>query len=243
MARGGTRKEPPARRGTEARPRRDRETLGRGAPPPLPPATRTVGQLVAESIRLYQRHVWKALAIGLLPGVWGVVATDFSRWVALAFAVVGAPVFTVSYLVACGVVGGVPVRGRPAATAFAGGVLVFLPFPFLASVFVLPGLAWLALFGLVVPVALIERRGLAGSFRRAQQLARADFVHVLGGLCTLAIAVVLTQGVVFILLRSFADTAARTSASLAGIVLSPLLFLGAALLYVDQAARVRSTPR
>ncbi len=243
MARGGTRKEPPARRGTEARPRRDRETLGRGAPAPLPPATRTVGQLVAESIRLYQRHVWKALAIGLLPGVWGVVATDFSRWVALAFAVAGAPVFTVSYLVACGVVGGVPVRGRPAATAFAGGVLVFLPFPFLASVFVLPGLAWLALFGLVVPVALIERRSLAGSFRRAQQLARADFVHVLGGLCTLAIAVVLTQGVVFILLRSFADTAARTSASLAGIVLSPLLFLGAALLYVDQAARVRSTPR
>jgi hypothetical protein len=198
---------------------------------------------VAETIRLYQRNVWRALAIGLLPGIWGVLAAEISRWEALAFAVAGAPVFTVSYVVAAGIVGGVPVRGRPAWRAATAGVLVFLPFPVLASVFVLPGVAWLALFGLAVPVALIERRGVVDSLARALQLARADFVHVLGGMCTLAITVVLTQGVVFFLLRSFADTAAQTSASVAGIVLSPLLFLGSALLYVDQSARVRSRSR
>ena len=27
-------------------------------PPPLPPETRTVGQLVAETLKLYGRHFW-----------------------------------------------------------------------------------------------------------------------------------------------------------------------------------------
>ena len=34
-------------------------------PPPLPPETRTVGQLVAESIRLYGNHFWRVLPLGL----------------------------------------------------------------------------------------------------------------------------------------------------------------------------------
>ena len=34
-------------------------------PPPLPPETRTVGQLVAESIRFYGEHFWPVLALGL----------------------------------------------------------------------------------------------------------------------------------------------------------------------------------
>lgn len=220
-----------------------RDRARKPLPPPLPPETRTVGQLVAETIRVYQLHVWRSLAIGVLPGVASVVAAGLTGWHRYAFAAVAAPVFTASYVVAAGIVGGVPVRGRAALTAVAAGVLVYLPFPFLASIFVLPGLAWLALFGLVVPVALIEGLGLRASFARALQLARADFVHVLGGLCTLAILVVLVQGVAFYLLRSFADTAGRTGGALAGIVLSPLLFLGAAMLYGDQAARLGSGSR
>ena len=43
-------------------------------PPPLPPETRTVGQLVAETLKLYGRHVWLALAIGLAPAVLDLVA-------------------------------------------------------------------------------------------------------------------------------------------------------------------------
>ena len=222
------------------------ETLSparRPLPPPLPPETRTVGQLVAETIRVYQHNVWRSLAIGVLPGVASVVAAELTGWHRVAFAAAAAPLFTLSYVVAVGIVRDVSVRGRPAITAFAAGVLVYLPFPLLASLFVLPGLAWFAFLGLVVPVALVEQLGIRASFSRAVQLARVDYVHVLGGLCTLAILVVLTQGVAFYLLRSFADTAGRTGGAVAGIVLQPLLFLGAAMLYGDQAARLVSPRR
>src|SRR5581483_4053533 len=41
----------------------------RAAPPPLPPERRTVGQLVAETIRFYGRHFWRSLLLGLGPAV------------------------------------------------------------------------------------------------------------------------------------------------------------------------------
>ena len=34
-------------------------------PPPLPPETRTVGQLVAETIRAYGNSFWRVLPLGL----------------------------------------------------------------------------------------------------------------------------------------------------------------------------------
>jgi hypothetical protein len=215
----------------------------RELPPPLPPETRTVGQLVAETIRVYQRNFWRSLAIGFGPGVASVVAAELSGSYRYIFALAGAPVFTLSYVLAAGIVGKVPVRGRAAARAFVAGVLVYLPFPFLALAFVLPGIAWFALVGLVVPAALIEGLGLRDAFARAWQLGRVDFAHAMGGLCALTITVVLSQGVVFYLLRGFADNAAPTAASLAGIAFSPLLFLGASILYGDQAARVGSRGR
>src|SRR5919108_655529 len=45
------------------------------------------------------------------------------------------------------------------------------------------------------------------------------------------------------LLRSQGDNTIRTAVFLADVVLSPVLFLGAALLYFDQAARVESSGR
>ena len=44
---------------------RRRTSRTRELPPPLPPERRTVGQLVAESIRLYGLSFWKALALGV----------------------------------------------------------------------------------------------------------------------------------------------------------------------------------
>ena len=81
------------------------------------------------------------------------------------------------------------------------GVLVFLPFPVLAAFFILPGLIWFAAVGLVVPVLALERIGFGIAFLRAFALARADFVHALGSLATLAILVFLTQSMLFFLLR------------------------------------------
>src|SRR5262249_3491450 len=126
------------------------------------------------------------------------------------------------------------------ARAFAAGVLVYIPFPFLTLLFVIPGLAWFALYGWGVPVALIEETGLRASFGRPLRLGRADFAHALGGLWALRRGVVLSRGVVCYLLRSLADNAASTAAALAGIAFSPLLFIGGAILYGDQAARIRS---
>jgi Zn-dependent protease with chaperone function len=66
-------------------------------------------------------------------------------------------------------------------------------------------------------------------------------VHALFGLVTLTLLVFLTQIGAAMLLQGFADNSERAASFLAGLVLSPVLFIGAALLYVDQAARVGTT--
>jgi hypothetical protein len=70
------------------------------------------------------------------------------------------------------------------------------------------------------------------------ELGRADYAHALGGLATLTILVFLTQIAASLLLQNYADNSERLAAFLAGLVLSPVLFLGGALLYGDQVARV-----
>ena len=212
-------------------------------PPPLPPETRTVGQLVAEAIQLYRRRFWRSLALGLGPAVLGAVASGLERraWL-VVMTTLGAVLLSLSYVGACALAADARLRSRAAVRAFAVAVAVFVPFPFLILVFVLPGLAWLALLGLAVPAALIEDRGLLDSCRRAVRLATADFVHALGSLATLVIVVFLVQGVLVFLLRGTGEQTLGGAVFLATLVLSPLVFLGSALLYFDQAARVVDSP-
>lgn len=208
-------------------------------PPPLPPETRTVGQLVAETLKLYGEHWQAALLIGLPAAVLSSVATGFDREQMLAVVpFAGALATSASFVGACSVVLDVPLRSRAALTAFLVGIVVWVPFPFLAVVFVLPGLAWLALLGMAVPAALGEGLGVRAALRRGVELGRADYVHALGALATLALVVFLTQVAASLLLQNYADNSERLAAFLAGLVLAPLLFLGGALLYGDQAARV-----
>ena len=54
----------------------------------------------------------------------------------------------------------------------------------------------------------------------------------------LAVVVLLSQSVLVFILRGFGDAGISTALFLASVVLSPLLFVGTALLYVDQSARV-----
>jgi hypothetical protein len=213
-------------------------------PPPLPPETRTVGQLVAETLKLYGRHVWLALAIGLAPAVLDLVATELTRREALVFVpLVGGPVLTAAFIAASVAALDAKPGRRALVTAFLAGVLIFLPFPFLASVFILPGLVWFAFVGLAVPAAVVEGKGFGASLRRGVELGRADFVHALGSLAALAIIVFITRATLFVLLQGFGESTGRAASFLADLVVSPLLFLGAGLLYVDQAARVGSAPR
>ena len=213
---------------------------GEPRPAALPPAERTVGQLVAESIRIYGEHFRLALLLGLSPAVLAVIAANVSRPVAFALApTLSAVLVSASYVGACVLV----LERRPSnqrlVLAWIVGWLVFVPVPFLAVAFVLPALAWLAAVGLVVPVLVVEKLQPRAAFRRAWQLARADYIHVLGSLATLAIVVFLTQTVLAFILRGAGGVAVSTAFFLANVVISPLLFIGSALLYVDQSARVK----
>jgi hypothetical protein len=87
---------------------------------------------------------------------------------------------------------------------------------------------------------LAEDLAPRAALRRGLELGRADFVHVLGALATLGLIVFLVQGGLYFVLREFADSTQRAAAGLASLVVSPLVFLGAALLYVDEDARLRS---
>ena len=211
-------------------------------PPPLPPLTRTVGQLVAETLKIYGEHWKAALVIGLPPALLSAFAAGFSREQTLTIVpFAGAVATTASFVIASAVVSGVSLRARGTVPAAIVGVLIYFPFPLLATAFVLPGLAWFALIGLAVPAAIAEGLGVRDALRRGLALGRADYVHALGGLATLVILVAVTQVAASLLLQGFADNSARAAAFLAGLVLSPVVFLGAALLYVDQAARVGTT--
>ena len=210
-------------------------------PPSLPPETRTVGQLVAETLKLYGDHLWTSLALGLsLTVINQINAGHDTRFQVLVLAAC-APLMAASFVGASAIVGGVRPSAAGAARAIVVGAVVFVPAAFLALLYVLPAVAWLALVGLVVPVLVIERPGVGEALRRAIELARADYVHALASLATLVILFGLVKLTLTLLLRDLGDAGERAALGLADLVVSPLLFLGGALLYVDQAARVSSS--
>ncbi len=210
-------------------------------PPPLPPETRTVGQVVAEAIKLYQANVWHSLALGLSVTAINQVSAGHETGFQVLVLAAGAPLMAASFAGASALVTEARPRRADLARAIAVGAIVFVPAAFLTLLYVLPAVAWLALVGLVVPVIVVERLGVAAALRRAVQLARADYWHALGSLATLAILFGLVKLMLALLLRDFGDSGERVALGLADLVISPLLFLGGALLYLDQAARVRSS--
>jgi hypothetical protein len=229
-------------------------------PPPLPPRSRTVGQLVAETVRFYRHHFFRVLPLGLSVAALTQLTVEFGhRHVrtrghppAEAFddpqsllgggiettIILGALLLTVSYLAAIVLVTGARPDSRRLLTGYAAGVLVFLPTPILAQLLILPAVVYLAFVGWVVPVAVVEGLGFRESFRRALKLARADYVHAAGGLATLVIVFYVTRLMLALLLRSGGESTERVAAGLSDVILSPMLFVGSALLYLDQAARL-----
>jgi hypothetical protein len=83
-----------------------------------------------------------------------------------------------------------------------------------------------------------ERLGVRAALRRTVELGRADYVHAIGSFATLALLFALSRLALGLLLSSQAEATVRVAIFLADLVLSPLLFLGAAIVYVDLAARV-----
>lgn len=208
-------------------------------PAPGPPQERTAGQLVGEGLRLYGRRFWKALPLGLGPVAVAIAINALPSPANLVFAATGGSlVLTLCYVAACLLAHNVEPTRQSVATAVVAGFLVFAPVPFLTRILIFPAFIWLAFFGLSVPVALYERKGLQESLARALVLARADFVHALGSLAALGIVGFVSALALSSLLIQFGDQARSTAALLPLFLVSPLLLLGAALLYFDQAARV-----
>jgi hypothetical protein len=231
-------------------------------PPPLPPGSRTVGQLVAETINFYRHRFFQTIPLGLSVAALTQLTVAFGqRHVktrghppSQAFhdpksilgggvettILLGSLLLTVSYIAAIVLVTGARPDSRRLLTGYAAGVLVFLPVPILAQLLVLPAAAYLALLGWVVPAAVVEGLAFRPSFSRSVRLARADYVHAVGGLATLVIVFYLVRLMLALLLRSGGEATERAAAGLSDLVLSPVLFVGAALLYLDQAARLKA---
>ena len=210
-------------------------------PPPLPPETRTVGQVVAEALRLYGARFWPALALGIGPGLTGAALVELPRSLVWALVpTVGTALWAAAYVGACRLALGVD--GGGVGVAFAVAFVAFLPL-IVQRVAVFPGfdlvtLAFFAFVGLGAPAALVEQRRFRAALRRGTRLARADYVHAFGSLAALVIVIFLSGLVLVLLLHGFGDQAVRAAALIALVVLAPIFLLGAALLYADQNARV-----
>ena len=222
-----------------ARPRYPRSTGP--LPPPLPPATRTVGQLVAESLKLYGDRFWVVIPLGLPLAVVDQITVGQETATSIVVFALAAPFFAASYACASALVSGRAPARRALITTVGLGSLVFLPAAFLLPWFSLAAVVWLALFGFAVPAAILEGRAPGAAVRRSVEVARGDIVHAIGGLATLVLLYGITQRLLLQVLHSEADNTARVSILLADIVLAPLLFIGPALLFVDLAARVGTT--
>ena len=205
-----------------------------------------MGQLVAESLRLYGARFWPSLALGIGPAVVSIGLVALPRpyeWALVP--TVGVVLWSAAYCGACRLAHD---ADGPVRVAFVAGCIAFLPL-LVQRIVVLPGfdlitLAFFAFTCLAVPASLVERRSLGDTLRRAVQLARADYVHALGSLAALVITIFLSGLVLVLLLHGLSDQAIRVAAVIAVLLLSPVFLLGAALLYLDQAARVvESAPR
>lgn len=223
-------------------------------PEPLPPERRTVGQLVAETISFYRRHFFQTIPLGLsFAAITQLTATFAKRpehppkgyheptsllggGIEVVI-VLGALLLTASYIAGTVLVTGARPSGRALALAYAAGVLVYLPVPILAQLLVLPAVLYLAVVGWVVPAIVVEGRGFVDGFRRSFRLARTDLVHAAGGLATLVILFVVVRLMMLFLLRTGGEAGERAAVGLADFVLSPMLFVGSAIVYLDLAAR------
>ena len=130
---------------------------------------------------------------------------------------------------------------RPTVRAYVLALLIFAPVPFLVRLIVLPAVAWLALFGLAVPASLDRAPRLPGARSSADAgSAPPTTCTRVGSLAAAVIVVGVSELTLIALLRSQGQNGQRVAHALADLVLTPVLYLGGALLYLDQAARIGS---
>ena len=100
-------------------------------PPPLVPATRTVGQLVAETLRLYGSRFFVALPLGLVVAVADQASLGLDVAGAIAVLLIASPFLSAAYAAAAALAVGKRPSARTWAVAIGAGTLVFVPAAFL----------------------------------------------------------------------------------------------------------------
>src|SRR5581483_8870643 len=154
-------------------------------PAALPPGERNLGQFIAETIRTYGHDFWRLLPLGLPLAIADQLSIHRTAAEQLVVYWGLLPLFVAAYLWACRRI----VDGTPTRVATAVAVLIWLPFPALRSIYILPGLAWLAFIGLAVPAAMLEPLRFRAALVRGRELGTADFGHALGSLAALVLVV------------------------------------------------------
>ena len=69
----------------------------RDLPPPLPPGERTIGQVVAESIRAYGDQFWKVLPLGIPLAIVDQLCATEPALVQIAIYLAATPLFVLAY--------------------------------------------------------------------------------------------------------------------------------------------------
>jgi hypothetical protein len=215
----------------------------------------SLGEILAETVRLYGERVWAALALGLVytAAIGGAALVhDALYYLVAAFMVAAA--YAGAARLAVGdsfreAWGQVAVR-LPVILVLA--LVVGLPFVLATSylVFLLIAAAWIGLVGFAVPVAVLEREGdkpsfaarIAYALERALALARTDMLHAAGVAAALVLLNYVLAIVLGVTLAGFGDNSRAVAVLLAQVVLAPFFFLGLAILYFEQKARAISSP-
>jgi len=216
-----------------------------------------LGELLAETIRLYGERIWSALGIGGLMAGSLVAAVSLGGLGAIA-------IFTCA-LTACAAAAARVVAGDSFAEAWAQvasrgpvllvlAVIVWLPVVLMVTgvflIGLLPAALWLGFLGFAVPAAAVELppgrvgpSGVAIALGRAAALARAAYLHAVGIAAALLLLNLLLDVVLGGALVSFADNSRLAADALAQVVLGPLVLLGLSVLFFEQRVRALSSPR
>jgi hypothetical protein len=224
------------------------------SPPPDRPLK--LGELLAETVRLYRERIWAALGLGAFVGCALLVTAATPDLVDI---LVFALVFTAAYAAAARLVAGDAFAEAWAQvvtrlpTLLVLTLIVSIPFALALSQLLLlvVAVAWLAFTGFSIPVAMLEDKGdaqtwfdrLGYSLTRSLELARAEYLHALGVAAALVLLFLLLGFYLGAALGGLADVSSAVAAALVRLVLAPLFFLGFAVLYFDQRARVKAQTR
>jgi hypothetical protein len=218
-----------------------------------------LGEVLGEAIQAYGRRPLAYVSVGLLQSGGFVLARYVSWYVQL---VVLAAAFMVSFALIVRLVAGdsfgeaLRRLARDAAVLVPLALIVAVPFVVggFIPVFIVVSIVWLGLTGFAVPAVSLDGSPYRGPFdrpyarlvaalRRTVFFAQADFVHSIGVALTLVLIDLLFGVVLAIALFSFADQGQVAAVAVAQAVLSPFLFIGLTVLYLEQRIRAEQGKR